>query len=237
MKVSLQARWAALIFALAFPSLVTWAYFVLLANQPAGFQQSVYVVGKTLQFAFPAVWVLLVLKQKVRWSLPQRRGMPTSIGFGLLVAGAMLLLYAALKPAGFFSGPDEMVREKILDLGLNRLWKYASVGIFYALCHSLMEEYYWRWFVFGQMRRLVSFGPAMTISSLGFMAHHIILLAKYFGWDSPSTYIFSLGVAIGGAVWAWIYERTGSLYGPWLSHCLVDATIFILGYDLARTLF
>ena len=43
---------------------------------------------------------------------------------------------------------------------------------------------------------------------------------------------FSASVAIGGAVWAWLYDRSGSLLGPWLSHILIDAAIFIIGYDL-----
>jgi membrane protease YdiL (CAAX protease family) len=39
-------------------------------------------------------------------------------------------------------------------------------------------------------------------------------------------------VALGGAVWAWMYERRGSLYGPWIGHFLVDAVIMYIGYDL-----
>ena len=66
------------------------------------------------------------------------------------------------------------------------------------------------------------------------MAHHVILLAAYFQWTSPSTYWFSLAVATGGVVWAWIYERSQTLWGPWLSHALVDAGIFLIGFDLAR---
>ena len=54
-------------------------------------------------------------------------------------------------------------------------------------------------------------------------------LERYFTRIRPS-------IAAGGAVWAWIYERTGSLYGPWLSHLVVDAGIFIIGYDIAATL-
>ena len=30
-----------------------------------------------------------------------------------------------------------------------------------------------------------------------------------------------------GAAWAWIYHRSGSLLGPWLSHLLIDAGIFV----------
>ena len=40
------------------------------------------------------------------------------------------------------------------------------------------------------------------------------------------------GVATGGAVWAWLYERTGSLWAAWLSHLLVDTAIMAVGYDL-----
>jgi membrane protease YdiL (CAAX protease family) len=78
---------------------------------------------------------------------------------------------------------------------------------------------------------------SVLVSSLGFMAHHVIILAMYFGWASWATCLFSLAIAIGGAVWAWLYERSESLVGPWLSHLLVDAAIFVIGYDLARELF
>jgi membrane protease YdiL (CAAX protease family) len=43
---------------------------------------------------------------------------------------------------------------------------------------------------------------------------------------------FSLSVAGGGVVWAWLYERTGSIYPAWVSHLLVDAGLFVIGYDL-----
>ena len=59
-----------------------------------------------------------------------------------------------------------------------------------------------------------------------------LILGTYFGWTSPATWLFSLAIAIGGAAWAWLYHRSGSLVGPWLSHLLVDAAIFVIGYHL-----
>ena len=56
-------------------------------------------------------------------------------------------------------------------------------------------------------------------------------------WHGPMTSLFSVAVAVGGVVWAWIYQRSGSLYGPWMSHLLIDAAIFLIGYDLAHSLF
>ena len=238
METPSRRDWPAIAFAVVFPSVVTWAYFVWLADEKAGLQQVAYAIGKAIPFAFPVVWVFLGRREKFSCPAPNRRGVGLGLAFGALVAGAMLgLALAWLKPRGFFDGPSTAIRDKITGLGLNSLGKYAAVGIFYALGHSLLEEYYWRWFVFGQLRRQAKLATAIAISSLGFMAHHVILLAVYFGWSSPATYLFALSVAIGGAAWAWIYERSGSLWGPWLSHLLVDAAIFVIGYDLARDLF
>ena len=66
------------------------------------------------------------------------------------------------------------------------------------------------------------------------MAFHVIYLAIFFGWSSPATYLFSGAIAVGGGVWAWIYQRTNSIYGPWLSHLLVDVAIYYIGFDLVR---
>jgi membrane protease YdiL (CAAX protease family) len=66
------------------------------------------------------------------------------------------------------------------------------------------------------------------------MAHHVVVLGLYFGWTNPWTWLFSGATAAGGAFWAWLYQRSGSIYGPWASHLLLDAGIFAIGYDLVR---
>jgi membrane protease YdiL (CAAX protease family) len=225
----------ALGFALVFPTLVTWVYFVSLAGASTGVQQASYSVGKVIQFAFPLVWVVIVQRQRLRLEKPRAAGLATGAGFGMLVVIAMMVLYHAyLKPAGYFTAAAAVVNEKVGRFGVDSFAKYAALGVFYSACHSFFEEYYWRWFVFAQLRRLASRRAAITVSSLGFMAHHVVLLGTIFGWASPATYLFSVSVAVGGAVWAWLYDRTSSIYGPWLSHLLVDAGIFLIGYDLLK---
>lgn len=239
-STSRRADFAAVAFTMVLPTLVTWLYFVLLARHPAAVQQTAYGIGKTIQFAFPLVWVLAIQRRRLRWKPPGAAGLLEGCVFGLLVLLAMFLLYQHwLKPAGYLDTTSEAgraIRDKVTGFGVASFPKYLALGAFYSLFHSLLEEYYWRWFVFGQLRRLVSAPTAIALSSLAFMAHHVILLSMYFGWLSLATVLFSLAVAIGGAVWAWIYYRSDSLYGPWLSHLLVDAAIFIVGYDLVRSL-
>lgn len=236
-RPDLTRRWLAIGLALGYPTILTLAYFVLLKDYAAAVQQSVYTVGKTVQFVFPAVWVFWILRQP--WVRPEvnRKGLGIGLAFGAAVLLGMFVLYIAwLKSSPFAPGLDQQAETKVRDLGLNSLWKYAAVAVFYALAHSLLEEYYWRWFVFGQLQQVVRPVWAVGISSVGFMAHHVILLGTFFGWDSPLAYVFSLGVAVGGAFWAWLYIYSRSLLAPWLSHMLVDIAIFVIGYDLVQEL-
>jgi uncharacterized protein len=73
----------------------------------------------------------------------------------------------------------------------------------------------------------------MVLSSLAFMGHHVVVLYVYLpGKFLTAVLPFSLAIAIGGAVWAFLYERSGSIWSPWLSHLIIDAGIFIIGWDL-----
>jgi len=139
-----------------------------------------------------------------------------------------------LRDAAAFSGAAALIHEKIGGFGIDSACKYAVLAGFYSLFHSLLEEYYWRWFVFRQLRRLVPLWPAVLISALGFMGHHVVVLGEFFRETPWLAWLFALAVAVGGVFWAWLYERTGSLFGPWLSHLLIDAGIFWIGYDLVR---
>ena len=129
-----------------------------------------------------------------------------------------------------------VAEEKARALGLQSLIIYVFFGAFYTVFHSLLEEYYWRWFVFGQLRMMFPFRASLLISSIGFTAHHIIVLGTYFGYAHPLTWVFALCVGIGGGVWAWMYERSGSLLAPWISHAVIDAAIFFIGYLMIGSL-
>ena len=122
---------------------------------------------------------------------------------------------------------------KLEGFGLATPAGFVLLTVFLALIHSLLEEYYWRWFVFGWLRRLLPLLPALLLSSVAFMSHHVIILAVFFpGQFWTATVPFSLAIAGGGFVWAWLYDRTGSLYAPWLSHLIIDLAIMAVGYDM-----
>ncbi len=223
------ALWAAALF----PSLATWLYFVVLSQHPWAAAQAAYGAEKIVQFAFPLVWVVLVQRRKLRLAKPHAAGVAEGLALGVAVLAGMLLLYFLwLKPTGYLASAIEPIRAKVTEMGIGSPARFILAGTFYSSIHALLEEYYWRWFLFGGLRRFVPVAAAVILSSLAFTAHHVILLTVYFGGWSSATIFFSLCVAIGGAAWAWIYHRSGSLLGPWLSHLLIDAGVFVVGYNL-----
>jgi len=225
-----------LAFGLAFPALLTAVYFVGLAGAPRPVQQGVYLAGKALQFGLPAAWYLHRTRGARRLQPPSGRGSLLGAAFGLaLLLGALALYRGVLVPFGVLDGgPAEAIRAKVAGFGVTGPWRFLALGTFYSLLHAAAEELYWRGFVFGELRRACAAPCAILASSVGFAAHHVILLAVFFGGGSPWTWGFSLAVGAGGAFWAWLYQRSGSLLGPWIGHLAADAAIFAVGWELVR---
>jgi membrane protease YdiL (CAAX protease family) len=228
---------AAVLLAASFPTLSAWLYFVALAADPAAGvnrpMQAAYFGGKLVQFGLPVLYLLLYDPAALRGFSLRPRGLAAGVAFGLAVAAATLALSEALLAAGLLSGLPDALRGKVGQLGLLSPAGFAALAAFLALAHSGLEEAYWRGFVHGRLRRLVPPVPAAALSSLGFMAHHVVLLAVYLPGRFWAVAVpLSLCVAVGGAFWAWLYDRTGSLAGPWASHALVDAVLMAVGYRL-----
>jgi membrane protease YdiL (CAAX protease family) len=231
------AIWLSLAFAMLFPAVTAWSYFLALAGtgtEVNAAQQGAYVAGKVVQFAFPVLFLALGGGPWPRPLLPRRDGLAIGLAFGLFVAGLILAIYFVfLRHSAVLAQTPEQVRQKLRQVDMATPARYLALAGFLAVAHSLLEEYYWRWFVFGQLRRVVPLGLALILSSLAFMAHHVVVLYVFLPGRFLSAVVpFSLGIAVGGVVWAWLYDRAGTLYPSWLSHLLVDAAIFAIGWDL-----
>lgn len=223
-------RWL-LVWALLFPTTGAVSYFVVADPESPAFRVT-YALAKVLQFALPVVYlagwnrVALHVRCIFRGSLG---GLCGGVATALLIVG----VYALVKPHIAAFGPlRETVATKVQGFGLVSPVHYLAFAFFLAVLHAFLEEAYWRWFVFGGLRERTTRRGAILFSALGFAAHHVVVLAVYFPYDALLVGLFAMAVACGGAMWAWWYERTGSLAGAWFAHFGADIGIMAVGFDL-----
>jgi len=163
-----RPEWLALFFACTYPTLLTLVYFIWLASVGSTAQQAAYSIGKIIQFGFPLAWVALVCRQPLRWPKFSTRGLAQGIGFGLLIAAGIFALYFGyFRAAGNFAPAGRKMLTERSGIGVTGPAIYAGVTIFYSLLHSLLEEYYWRWFVFGRMRNFKTAGDCPNFAVPG----------------------------------------------------------------------
>ena len=136
-----------LAFALLFPSLLTWAYFIFGERFMPNFSKYIFVAGKTLQFAFPAFIAAFVLQTRWLVRRPKRRG----LAFGAIFGGAVGLLiflvgaYLLKEPGSFKPLVDNLRGElsgRLQSLGMATPSAFIMLTIFYSIVHSGLEEYY-----------------------------------------------------------------------------------------------
>ena len=228
----------ALVVAAVLPGLLTWLYFVALAGGdcPDAVRKAVYGGGKFVMYGFPLAFALLVERRRPRLAWPRKDGVGLGLAFGLAVVAGMLALYfGVLRSSPFLEAAAKPVLTVLKEFGADRLPGFLVLAASITVTNALLEEYYFRWFLFGRMRSFLPLPAAVVVSALVFMAHHVILLGVYLPGQFWTLAVpFALCVAVGGGLWAWLYARTGALYAPWLSHAVVDAAVMAVGWDLMQ---
>jgi len=221
--------WIAVLPALVLPLLASLFYFVLFSEHALA--QGIYTGTKVFTLVWPVIAYIVILKIP----LPKpsllagdcRRALITGLVSGALMVGLMMLLMQT--PLGnVVKASAGQIRTKAEELGIiNHYWLFA---VFLSVVHSLIEEYYWRWFVFGRLRQALSGFAPHLIAGIGFAAHHVVVASQFFGlsWG----FLLGGSVAVGGIIWSMMYDKHKTLLGAWISHIIVDFGIMTIGYCL-----
>ena len=206
------------------PSLGTAAAMILV---PGPIGQAIFMTAKVWLLAFPAFWYLFVEKQKLSWS-PMRQG---GLGVGLLTG---LAAGAVIGIAAFAFGIFEMdmgaLAGEVDEMGLDTPQSYLLGALGWTFVNSLMEEYVYRWFVLSRCEKLMRPTLAVLASAAVFTAHHVVAISTYLPWHL--TALASLGVFLGGALWAVLYHRYRSIWPAWVSHIIADVAVFAVGWEV-----
>lgn len=223
-------RWSLFLPALVVPFIFSLFYFVLYPG--TGFGNAFYTAHKVFLIVWPVVAGRLILGDRLaleKGAHPRRlASLVPGILFGMVVVSAMVLLLHLPVGEALLDANREKIVQRIHDLGVAE--HFLLFAVFLSVIHSAMEEFYWRWFAFGQARKLMPTGLAHFVAATGFSLHHIVILSQFF----PLLWAFALGagVGVGGAFWSWLLDRYRTLVGAWVSHMIVDFGLMWLGWRM-----
>ncbi|MBA1146146.1 CPBP family intramembrane metalloprotease [Ectothiorhodospiraceae bacterium WFHF3C12] len=223
-------RWlAAVLPAACVPVLASLLYFQWLSD--AVWVQTVYLAAKAFTVVWPVLALALLLDRRPLLPAPHwprdLRALPMGLLSGLLIVAALLALLATPLNA-LLDTAAPAVREKVATFGIGEHYWAFAVG--FSVIHAGIEEYYWRWFLFGSLRRRLPAGAAHALAAVAFAAHHVVVGATFFGLALGL--LLGACVAAGGVIWSLMLARQDTLAGAWLSHILVDLGLAYVGYRL-----
>lgn len=234
-----QRTWLALAPAMVVPSLGALCYFILFTGSELG--QTIFTLTKVFGVAWPILATLLIIRNPAR-IIQTGPGTPPlhdrikkhfqSIPLGLIsgfVISAGIFAVAWLTPLeNVILAAAPAISQKINDLGFANNFLLLALGI--SLLNSAMEEYYWRWFVYGNLRHIMWLPAAHLLAAFTFSAHHLIVTSQFFPFHIAL--LACAGVFVGGIIWSALYQLQKSIFGVWISHIIVDLAIFTIAYQL-----
>lgn len=223
-----RTRIAVFSIALVVPFLASLFYAVLFPG--TAFGNSFYSGVKIFLVAWPLASVFLFLKEKGT-HLPGDRNHRASImpgaAFGIAIVGLLFFLIKMTPLGAVVDDNSANIVVFVEKLGVKQ--HFIWFALFISFAHAALEEIYWRWFAFGEGRKIMKVGWAHLIAGIGFASHHVVIVNQFF----PLGWALFLGacVAIGGIVWSWMYHRYNSLLGPWISHMIIDLGLMWVGWE------
>jgi len=220
--------WIAIAPSMVVPLLGSLIYFVWFPEGAVG--QTSYTLTKLFTLIYPFLFIRRIGTEGL---LPQKGTRRSSILWGLGSGLTISLVGVAL----MLSPVGALVRESAAAVtdraeGLGFAKHYILYAAFISVLHSGLEEFYWRWFVYGQLRGRIASGWAHALAALSFAAHHLVVTLQFF--PVPLAIFLAGCVAIGGFIWSWMYEKHGGLLGCWISHLCVDVLLMVVGYQLIQ---
>jgi membrane protease YdiL (CAAX protease family) len=227
--------WPSMVAALGVPLLCALVYMVWIPHGNGG--RSAWFATKIWVLVYPLFFFSLIglgglIRREDRvakwpsWRVVILTGFLTGVGVALV--GWLMAIGTSVGEI-VKANSDNLV-EKARGLGFATPGRFLMLAAFITLLHSAMEEYYWRWFVYGHLRQMVGHWPGHFIAALAFTGHHLVLMSVLF--PLPLALFLSFLTGLGGLIWTLMYEWQGTVLGCWISHLVMDAFLMIVGYRL-----
>ena len=159
---------------------------------------------------------------------PKKRGLLAALLLGAALYLVILGAYFLIGPYFDFSNIADSLTA---NAGVTRD-NFLFVSLYISFVNSFLEEFFFRGFVFTNLKRLSGRGLAYLFSAVAFSLYHVAMMT---GWFSPMLFLLVMvGLAAGGVIFNWLNEKLDTIYGSWLTHMFANFAINTIGFLLLR---
>jgi membrane protease YdiL (CAAX protease family) len=107
---------------------------------------------------------------------------------------------------------------------------FIFYGLYITFINSFIEEFFFRGFIFLNLKNLGLRKWGYLISSVAFALYHIAIFKN---WFSPMVFMLALvGLIFGGMIFNFLDEKPNSFFNSWLVHISADLAIILIGFYL-----
>ena len=165
------------------------------------------------------VWYLQLFR-------PKKKGVVSVLLFGIGIYGLILGAYFLASPFFDFSGIAGSLQK---DMGVTKE-NFLLVSLYISFANSFLEEFFFRGFVFTNLKRFSGRGAAYVFSALVFSLYHLAMMV---GWFSPLLFVLVMaGLFAGGLIFNFLNEKKDTIYCSWLTHMFANFAINTIGFIL-----
>ena len=156
----------------------------------------------------------------------RKKGLFKALLLGISVYAVIFLGFLLLRDRIDFSRVTSSLSEGMGITADNFLY----VALYISLMNSFLEEFFFRGFGFITLKRYAGRGAAYLFSSSVFAVYHVGMLVGMFNIGALALLLF--GLIAGGCLFAFLNERSGSLYPSWFVHMFANFAINTVGFIL-----
>lgn len=159
---------------------------------------------------------------------PKKKGLLPAIALGIGIYVVILGGYFLVSPFFDFS----QIAGALTDNAGVTKENFLYVSLYISFANSFLEEFFFRGFVFTNLKQHSGRKLAYIFSAAAFSLYHVAMMI---GWFSPVLFLLVMvGLVVGGMIFNWLNEKLDTIYCSWLTHMFANFAINTIGFLLLQ---
>ena len=184
-------------------------------------------------FLFPLFFRLFIEKKTLKQSFAQdfslerlKKNIFPMIITGIVLVGVYLSSFFIFKNSLDLS----LIATKLQGLISLNPSNLIFIGLYIIIVNSLLEEYFWRGFMFQELRNIVKPWLAYALTGIAFSFHHVMF---YYNWFNLTFFlVVTIGLILYAVIMNFLLERYRDLFSCWIVHAFVDVVQIFIAFSI-----